>query len=71
MDIPDRIADTFKDKTVLITGGTGFVGKPLIEKFLRSTAVKKLYLLIRPKKGRQPSDRLKDIFNNVVSNRLH
>lgn len=67
MDLPDRIAETFNGKTVLITGGTGFVGRPLIEKLLRSTDVKRLYLLIRPKKGKQPHERIKDIFSNVVS----
>lgn len=66
MDLTDRIAETFDGKTVFITGGTGFIGKPLIEKFLRSTNVKRLYLLIRPKKGKQPHERIKDIFNNVV-----
>lgn len=65
--MPDRIAEMFNGKTIFITGGTGFVGKPLIEKFLRSTNVKKIYLLIRPKKGKQPHERIKDIFNNVVS----
>lgn len=64
--ITDRVANTFDNQTVFITGGTGFVGKPLIEKLLRSTNVKRLYLLIRPKKGKQPHERIKDIFNNVV-----
>lgn len=70
-DVPDRIAEMFEGKTVFITGGTGFVGRPLIEKLLRSTNVKTLYLLIRPKKGKLPLERLKEIFNNVVRCRLN
>lgn len=29
--------------------------------------VKKIYLLVRPKKGKQPNERLEDIFSNAVS----
>lgn len=64
--LPDRIGDTFKETTVFISGGTGFVGKALIDKLLRSTDVKRLYLLIRPKKGKSPHERIHDIFSNVV-----
>lgn len=33
--LPDRIADMYAGKDILMTGGTGFLGKVLIEKFLR------------------------------------
>jgi long-chain acyl-CoA synthetase len=40
----------FADKTVLVTGATGFLGKALLEKMLRSLPdVRRLYLLIRPR----------------------
>ena len=45
------IAAFFNDKSVFITGATGFMGKVLVEKLLRCTNVRKIYLLIRPKKG--------------------
>ncbi|XP_076256452.1 putative fatty acyl-CoA reductase CG5065 [Rhynchophorus ferrugineus] len=66
----DRIANTFKCKTIFISGATGFLGKLLIEKLLRVTEVKKLYLLIREKKGKTSDQRLKDLFNHVVFSKL-
>ena len=45
----------------MITGTTGFVGKVLLEKVLRSLPqVRKLYILVRPKKGKLPMDRIRE-----------
>ncbi|KAH8026770.1 hypothetical protein HPB51_024319 [Rhipicephalus microplus] len=53
----------FRDKAVFITGGTGFLGKILIEKLLRScSGVKAVYVLLRAKDGIQPNDRLQEMF---------
>ncbi|EDW88549.1 fatty acyl-CoA reductase wat [Drosophila yakuba] len=41
----------YRNKSVFVTGGTGFLGKVIIEKLLRSTDVRRVYLLIRPKKN--------------------
>ncbi|KAM0861044.1 hypothetical protein ACQ4PT_046160 [Festuca glaucescens] len=42
------VAGCFRDKSILITGSTGFLGKLLVEKILRvQPGVKKLYLLLR------------------------
>ena len=44
------IQEFFTGKTVLVTGATGFLGKALLEKILRSLPdVRRLYLLVRPK----------------------
>src|SRR5262249_5713070 len=44
------IQEFFAGKTVLVTGATGFLGKALVEKVLRSLpGIRRLYLLIRPK----------------------
>ena len=64
------IRDFYEDKTLFITGGTGFVGKVLVEKLLRSTNVKKIYLLIRPKKGVDPAERLDTILSSKMFDNL-
>jgi len=57
----------YKGRSVLITGATGFCGKSLLEKLLRSCAdVGKIYLLMRPKKGEDISTRLRKLFDDPV-----
>ena len=63
-----EISAFYKNKSVLVTGCTGFVGKVLIEKLLRSCSeLNKIYLLIRPKRGKSSSERLDEILNSKVS----
>ncbi|XP_004925992.1 putative fatty acyl-CoA reductase CG5065 [Bombyx mori] len=65
--MPDRIAASFSNMTVLITGGTGFMGKVLVEKLLRKCDdVKKIILLVRPKKSKNPKQRLEEMFNGEL-----
>jgi fatty acyl-CoA reductase len=53
------ITSFYKDKTLLMTGCTGFVGKVVLEKFIRCIPdFRCIYLLIRPKKGKAARDRL-------------
>nr|XP_019564146.2 fatty acyl-CoA reductase wat-like [Aedes albopictus] len=61
-------ADFYKDSVVLITGGTGFIGKVLVEKLLRCFDVKKIYLLLREKRNVRAKDRLKEIFQEPIFN---
>ena len=66
-----KIANFFKDRSAFITGATGFMGKVLVEKLLRSCPnVKCLYLLVRPSKGKDIPGRLQELINNQVSNQL-
>eukprot|EP00092_Neocalanus_flemingeri_P005847 GFUD01006292.1.p1 GENE.GFUD01006292.1~~GFUD01006292.1.p1 ORF type:complete len:503 (-),score=131.65 GFUD01006292.1:35-1543(-) len=60
----------YEDKVVFITGGTGFIGKVLLEKLLRCTEVSKVYLLIREKKGISPKDRLEQLFTSKLFDTL-
>jgi alcohol-forming fatty acyl-CoA reductase len=57
-----RIPEFYAGQEIFITGGSGFIGKVLIEKLLRSCPdVKAIYLLLRPKKGVEVEERLKEI----------
>ena len=56
----------YEDKVVFITGGTGFIGKVLLEKLLRCTDIRKVYLLIREKKGISPQARLDQLFDSKL-----
>jgi len=63
------IQEFYKGRSVLITGATGFCGKSLLEKLLRSCAdVGKIYLLMRPKKDEDISTRLRKLFDDSVRN---
>ena len=65
---PDRVAETLSGRIFLITGGTGFLGKVLIEKLLRCAPnLAHIYMLVRSKKGKDPKHRLDEIFNSPVS----
>ncbi|XP_074660774.1 fatty acyl-CoA reductase 1-like isoform X2 [Tubulanus polymorphus] len=65
------IPEFYEGKSVFITGGSGFLGKVLIEKILRCCpGVKNLYLLMRPKRGKCVGDRLDELINLQVFDRL-
>lgn len=61
------IPEYYSGKCLFITGATGFMGKALVEKILRSCPeVKRLYLLVRPKKGKEPEQRIEEITASKV-----
>uniref|UniRef100_A0A672Q4T5 Fatty acyl-CoA reductase n=1 Tax=Sinocyclocheilus grahami TaxID=75366 RepID=A0A672Q4T5_SINGR len=65
------IPEYYEGKNVLITGATGFMGKVLLEKLLRScSSVKTAYVLVRPKAGQAPEARIADMINCKLFDRL-
>lgn len=51
----------YKDKTVFITGASGFMGKVLLEKLLYSCSeLKEIIILMRPKRGKSAAQRVED-----------
>ncbi|CAN7999089.1 unnamed protein product [Ixodes hexagonus] len=61
------INEFFKDRAVFLTGGTGFLGKILIEKLLRSChSLKNVYILLRAKDGMAPAERMEELLNCPV-----
>ncbi|EEC15483.1 acyl-CoA reductase, putative, partial [Ixodes scapularis] len=65
------ISDFYEDQVVFLTGGTGFIGKVLLEKLLRSCpGVKHVYLLVRGKGGEEPGARLEAMLKSKVFDRL-
>lgn len=53
------VAQMFNGRSVFITGASGFIGRVLLEKLLRSyQGIKRVYILLRPKRNVLPQDRL-------------
>lgn len=65
-----EVCTFYEGLNVFITGGTGFMGKVLVEKLLRTTNVATIYMLVRKKKGKDMYERLDEIFEDVVFDRL-
>ncbi|PSN39596.1 putative fatty acyl-CoA reductase [Blattella germanica] len=58
------ISEFYKGKNVFITGGSGFIGRVLIEKLLRSCPdIGNIYVLIRRKKGIDIWERVDELVN--------
>ncbi len=60
------ISDFYKDKVVLLTGATGFLGKVILYKFLKDVpTVKRIYVLVRQKRGTTIAERMmKEVFQS-------
>lgn len=66
-----NIKNYMKNKNIFITGGTGFLGKVLIEKLLRDcNDLNKLYILLRVKSDEKLCEKLEKFKNNQIFNRI-
>ncbi|CAK1600641.1 unnamed protein product [Parnassius mnemosyne] len=65
------VPDFYSGKSVFVTGGTGFLGKVLIEKLLYSCdKINNIYVLLRNKNGVRTEGRLKEMLKCPVFTRL-
>lgn len=63
------VSEWYGGRSVFITGGTGYMGKVLIQKLLRDCDdLKCIYVLCRPKRGFSPAARIEQIRKLAVSN---
>ncbi|XP_061722420.1 putative fatty acyl-CoA reductase CG5065 [Cydia pomonella] len=66
------VAGYYANKSIFITGATGFLGKVLVEKLLRCCPeLEAIYLLMRAKKGQSCEQRLEGFLKCSGFNRLH
>lgn len=62
------IPEWYKGRSILVTGATGFMGKVLVEKLVRSLAdIDKIYLLLRPRYGLSANSRIEKLVKLPVN----
>ncbi|KAM3968447.1 putative fatty acyl-CoA reductase CG5065 [Aphomia sociella] len=71
MEAKTSVRDFYSRRSILVTGGTGFMGKVLIEKLLYTVPdIGNIYILMRPKKGKSVTQRLDDMLRIPLFDRI-
>ncbi|KAL1501769.1 hypothetical protein ABEB36_007035 [Hypothenemus hampei] len=66
-----NLKDFYSGKNIFLTGATGFLGICLLEKVLRTIPNHgEIFLLMRPKRGKEISERLDELKKNQIFERL-
>lgn len=66
-----QVQEFYKDTNIFVTGATGFLGKILLEKLLRSCHnLSTIYVLVRNKKGKTVNTRVEEIFDDIIFDRM-
>ena len=61
-----ELNEFYSDSVLLITGGTGFLGRILIQKLLRTLNVRRIFMLVRKKNTSSVQERMDAHFQDVV-----
>jgi fatty acyl-CoA reductase len=66
------LRESYRGKSILLTGGTGFLGTAMVEKILRALPdLERLYLLVRPSGGKSAKDRFEgDVLGSAAFRNL-
>lgn len=66
-----EICKFYREKTLFITGAAGFLGMVLLETLLTCCPdIRRIYILLRAKKGVQPEDRKEALFQKEIFQKL-
>ncbi|KAG9509476.1 putative fatty acyl-CoA reductase [Fragariocoptes setiger] len=66
-----KIAQFYAGRSIFITGASGFIGKCVVEKFLRSCPdITNIYILLRPKRGKTVEERLKNLLDSELFDKV-
>ena len=62
------ISQFYAGRDIFVTGATGFLGKCLVEKLIRSVPdIGKVMVLVRPKRGKTVQERIETVLSSKVS----
>ncbi|KAJ1355437.1 hypothetical protein KIN20_012834 [Parelaphostrongylus tenuis] len=66
-----RVDEVYSNRSVMLTGSTGFLGKVIVEKLLWTVpSIGQIFLLIRPAKGMSPKERLEKVLQDPLFDRI-